>query len=241
MIEQHEVPAPVAIPRPVEPPSPAPFDRDHLGLEFAAVLLATIAPNLVLAVLRFSGAHAGISAETLFAEAFMQAGWCLLLWYLLSRREAFGWNLPVSAGQWFKEVGWGLLLMVCLLVGTIAVGAVMHALGVHGSPGPWSQPLRDPSTKLVFCLLVPLAALNEELLFRVYVQSRLTRLLRGRPALVVLIGAGLFAVVHDYSLPGTMAVFVSGLIFAVSYQRNRRIPRLVIAHALLNLVLVALS
>jgi membrane protease YdiL (CAAX protease family) len=57
----------------------------------------------------------------------------------------------------------------------------------------------------------------------------------------VLLSACLFAAVHGYSLPGTLAVLSSGLILATSYQRNRRLPRLVIAHALLNLLLVALS
>jgi membrane protease YdiL (CAAX protease family) len=252
MVEQLEARAPIPgpvpapadpapIPAPAAPSSTPPFARDHLRLEFAAVLLATMGPGLALAALRYSSTGSGINAATLFAEGFMLAGWCLLVWFLLSRREAFDWNLPRSTVEWLKEVGWGLVLLVCLLAATLAVGALAQGLGLHGHAGPWSQPLSDPSTRLMFCLLVPLAALHEELLFRVYLQSRLTRFLTGRPAVVVLIGACLFATVHDYSVPGTLSVLAAGLILATSYQRNRRIPRLVIAHALLNLLLVVLS
>ena len=238
MVEQLDIPVPT--PELAAPPSGTPFLRDCLRLEFVAIMLATIAPGLVLAALSYSSTGSGINAETLFAGAFMQAGWCLLLWFLLSRREAFDWNLPRSGVEWLKEVGWGLLLLVCLFVATIIVAIVAHDLGLHGHPGPWAQPLRDPYTRLMFCLVVPLAALYEELLFRVYLQSRLSRFLPRHPALVALIGACLFAAVHDYSAPATLALLASGLILATSYQRNRRIPRLVIAHALLNLSLVAM-
>jgi membrane protease YdiL (CAAX protease family) len=97
---------------------------------------------------------------------------------------------------------------------------------------------------LAFQVLAPLSATYEELVCRVYMESRLTQILRGRseradlPAniLVVLICSGLFAAMHGYGPVGSIGVFVAGVVYGVSYQLNGKIPRLVIAHAANNMI-----
>jgi membrane protease YdiL (CAAX protease family) len=101
-----------------------------------------------------------------------------------------------------------------------------------GSEGAW------PTTAAVaaFCLITPIIGLGEELLFRVYVQTRLTQVLRGQRVLPVFICAVLFALVHGYGAYHAFQVGAFGLVLGISYQANGKIPRLVIAHTLNNLV-----
>ena len=85
-------------------------------------------------------------------------------------------------------------------------------------------------------MITPLSAMYQELVCRVYIQSRLTQILRGHAILVVLISSYLFAAIHGYAPLQLIDVFVAGLILGASYQLNGKIPRLVIAHATNNII-----
>jgi hypothetical protein len=85
-------------------------------------------------------------------------------------------------------------------------------------------------------VLAPLSAMYQELVCRVYMQSRLTQILRGHSISVVLISSCLFAGIHNYAPLQSINVFVAGLILGASYQLNGKIPRLVIAHAANNII-----
>jgi len=100
------------------------------------------------------------------------------------------------------------------------------------------RPTRSPipAALVIFCLLTPIVAIGEESLFRVYVQTRLT----GIPARAAGPAGGPGAVLFAASTATHLALRWScgrlGLVLAISYQANGKIPRLVIAHTLWNLV-----
>jgi membrane protease YdiL (CAAX protease family) len=92
------------------------------------------------------------------------------------------------------------------------------------------------TVKAAFSLELLVSAVYEEIVSRVYLQSKLQKLLGGRIALSIFISAGLFAIVHGYTVRGTIAVLATGILFGAVYQASRSVPRLVLAHWIHNLI-----
>jgi membrane protease YdiL (CAAX protease family) len=177
-----------------------------------------------------------VTTHGLVASSVSDIGWILLVVCLLNRSGHFHWKLPASKKAWLAEFGWAAVLLAAgALVNTIVllIGWQFH---VAPKANVWGEALRHQNTWIAFQLLAPLAATYEELICRVYLQSRLTQILRGRSIIVVLISSALFAAMHGYSPLGSIGLFVGGLIQGASYQLNSKIPRLVIAHAANNMI-----
>jgi membrane protease YdiL (CAAX protease family) len=171
------------------------------------------------------------TAGDLAAYSLLDLGWVLLLGCLLTRDETFRWNLPGTRPQWFAEGGWGVgLFFVCIGANELFED-LARTIGLRAAPTPWEQWLSDPDTLLAFRITGPLSALSEELLFRVYLQTRLTLIARGWSLVSVPITAWLFAWTHDYAPAETAELFGSALVLGIAYQVSRRVPRLVIAHS----------
>jgi membrane protease YdiL (CAAX protease family) len=75
----------------------------------------------------------------------------------------------------------------------------------------------------------------EEVLFRAYLQSKLESLL-GETILPILISAAIFAAAHGYPPRGALHVFTFGVLFGVIYRLTSRLPRLVLAHWMWDLL-----
>ena len=215
-------------------------DRRGQLLELLAVLLTAFGANLFLFAANYEMSGSNVSVVTLVAGILANIGWCLLVPILLARRQAFDWKLPRTGGGWAKEFGWGALLMLAIFGCTTVVGVLAGALGLEEAPTHWSSPLNDPSILATFCVLTPIVGLSEELLFRVYVQTRLTQIMRGNWIFPVIVGSCLFAAAHVYDLVGTLSVLTIGAVLGISYQANGKIPRLVVAHILNNLIVALL-
>jgi membrane protease YdiL (CAAX protease family) len=213
--------------------------RDHL-LEFLGMFMVLFAGSMLLFAVGYELSDGTITVQWLVANALTDLGFCLLVPVLLTRGESFDWKLPWTGRGWAKEFGWGLLLLIVIYVGDALVAQAFSPLGLDYSTH-WDNPLAKPATLVTFCILLPIVGLSEELLFRVYVQTRLTQIMRGRRTLPVLVGAVLFAAVHGYPLAGTLSVLVMGLVLGFSYQINGKIPRLVIAHTMNNLLVALLT
>jgi membrane protease YdiL (CAAX protease family) len=216
------------------------LSRRYCLLELLGVFLTLFAAELVFRAATGWVLEGEIGIPSILATGLTNVGYCLLIWILLTRRETFDWRLPFAAVKWAQELGWALLLLLAISGCAIALALIIFPL----SSG-CSTPLRAISTETsatlaVLCLSLPIVSLGEELLFRVYVQTRLTRILGGRKVLPVILGAVLFAAVHGYPWTGTLVVGVIGLVLGVSYQANGKIPRLVIAHTLWNLMVTLL-
>jgi len=132
-------------------------------------------------------------------------------------------KLPRTGSAWAKELGWGIVLLIVANRVAWVIGLLLEGLGADlsgGSEGLW------PSTAAVaaFCLITPIIGLGEELLFRVYVQTRLTQVLRGQRILPVFICAVLFALVHGYGAYHAFQVGAFGLVLASRIRRTERSP-----------------
>jgi len=177
-----------------------------------------------------------VTTQGIVARSLTDIGWILLVVCLLNRNGRFQWQLPGSKKAWLMEFGWGAVLLVTSMFAKTIVTLIGRELHVASSPTVWNEVLRHHNIWVAFQVTAPLSATYQELVCRVYMQSRLTQILRGHSILVVLICSWLFAAVHGYAPLGSIGVFVAGLIYGASYQLNGKIPRLVIAHAANNII-----
>jgi membrane protease YdiL (CAAX protease family) len=215
-------------------------DRDRL-LELLAVFLLLLAPTVFyFATGGTRGSDGDTSVVSLIPDMLMRVGWCALVPLLLTRRDTFDWKLPKSGREWGKEFGWGLLLVLAVVGCGALMGLIVGLSGLEDPTG-LSESKWNTSTMLAFLMFTPLIGMEEELLFRVYFQTRLTQVVRSKRVLPVFIASGLFAAVHGYSVAGTLMILVFGLVLGASYQANRKIPRLVIAHTLWNIGVTVLG
>lgn len=201
-------------------------------LELLAVFLVFSAPNLIYFAAGYEGALGDYGVLDFVVDTTTRIGWCALVALLLTRRDGFDWKLPRSAGEWGKEFGWGLLLIMAIVGCAYVVAYMVGLLGIEETTQS-SEPMQQ-RTLITFLLFTPIIGLHEELLFRVYAQTRLTQVLKSKKVLPVFIASGIFAAMHGYSLIGTLVILIFGLVMGTSYQANGKIPRLVIAHTLWN-------
>jgi membrane protease YdiL (CAAX protease family) len=216
-------------------------DRRYYLLEFLAIFFTLFAAELLLRATTDRVGEGEYTIPELLAVGVRDIGFCLLAWVLLTRRETFDWRLPRTVPKWLQEFGWALLLILAIFGCNYILSLIIFPLDLESSPTRWANPLGNSATLAIFCLFTPIVGLSEELFFRVYVQTRLTLILRGRNILPVLLGTVLFAALHGYDLAGTLRVGIIGLVLSVSYQANRKIPRLVIAHTIWNLMAALLT
>jgi membrane protease YdiL (CAAX protease family) len=210
-------------------------------LELLAVFFLLCAPNLFFFLTGGSRESSGdVTLTYLVADMLMRVGWCALIPILLSKRDAFDWKLPKTGREWGKEFGWGLALILAIIGCSAVIGLLVSLLNL-GESTQWSETARDPTMIAAFLMFTPIIGLEEELLFRVYAQTRLTQVLRSKTVLPVFIASGVFAAMHGYSLAGTLMILVFGLVLGASYQANGKIPRLVFAHTIWNVAVTILG
>ncbi len=207
--------------------------RDR-AIELLAVFFLLCAPNLFLLASGYRASGGDLTVGLLVSDMLMRVGWCALVPFLLNRRDSFDWRLPRTGREWGKEFGWGLLLVLAVVGCSTLIGLLINALGLDDTT-PLSDSAWDGRVLAAFLLSTPIIGMHEELLFRVYAQTRLTQMLPGKRLLPVLIASGVFAAMHGYPLAGTLMILVFGLVMGTSFQANGKIPRLVIAHTLWNL------
>jgi len=208
-------------------------------LELLAIFFLLAVPNFIYLAAGYEASINELSVLDLVADAAFRIGWCALIPVLLTRRGPFDWKLPRSGREWAKEFGWGLLLILAIIGCDFVIGLIVEAMGV-GDPTLLGEPM-DARTVAAFLMMTPIIGLNEELVFRVYAQTRLTQVLRSKRFLPVFVAAGVFAALHGYPLVSTIMILVFGLVLGASYQANGKIPRLVVAHTLWNVGVVVLG
>lgn len=226
----------------------------RLGWKAALLLLGTIAFNILLNVVfltsatnviatrrsdtlqAFSEANALLArfeVQTLLTIVTLAALLGLVAWLVTGvERQPLRWN-RLGLGDWRRArpsillglgLGTALALLCCgggLLAGTLGVTA-------HGwECFSFNAILR---TLLYAAALAMTAGLAEEVAFRGYLQARLAR--RMRPALAVLVAAGLFALFHAGGGPVSMAASgLAGAFFGVLFLKTGSLWPGVAAHA----------
>jgi membrane protease YdiL (CAAX protease family) len=208
-------------------------------LELLGVFFVLCASNLFLYLVGYESSGS-VKPEFLVADMLTRIGWCLLVPLLLTRRDVFDWKLPKTGREWGKEFGWGLLLILAVVGCNLLIGLLVNALGLD-EPTKWSESTESHAFIASLLLFTPIIGVHEELLFRVYAQTRLTQVMRSKKVLPVFIASGVFAAMHGYPLAGTLMILAFGLVMGASFQANGKIPRLVIAHTLWNVGVTVLG
>jgi membrane protease YdiL (CAAX protease family) len=201
-------------------------------LETFAVLLITCLYPIVAHSFRSSEPSSSITLGRFLSDSLEDIGWAILVCCLLVKDRTFQWNLPTTWQRWAVEIPWGIGLYFLAAWFQSRVGSIARNIGFDSHATFWSQFLKDPKMLIAFRAQGPTSALYQELLFRVYLQTRLTKILRGRAMLSVPLCAWLFAEWHGYAPAETAALFASALVFGIVYQISRRVPRLVVAHTM---------
>jgi hypothetical protein len=167
-----------------------------------------------------------------------------LLWYCrrswATLTETFG--LRVSRASWptlvratLGLVGVSTLADVVIELGGARVGVETHWTDGFQERLVWGTPGEVTADVLDACLFAPLL---EEPLFRGVLYGTL-RLGLG-PAPATLASAALFALAHGYGAVGFASVFVSGVLWAVAYERTRSLLPGMLAHAASNMQATAI-
>ena len=181
-------------------------------------------------------------ARTFIRLASFLAGVPVLVWtilYLRARGESFSDTFGFDLAP--RAIG-PMLAFALILVGVggaaeSGIGSIVSALGIesHWADGLPEELLWDPPWLIVVGVLdtVVWTPLVEELTFRGLLYGTL-RTVTGGPLAAVASGC-LFAAAHGYGLAGFASVFVSGILWALAYEKSRSLLPGIIAHAVNNL------
>jgi len=160
-------------------------------------------------------------------------------WYLRSRGQSFAAAFGLVPGRdRLVTVAWVTLALVgTQLAGEGLIGAALDALHLSshwadGLPenliwGSWGLVARETIDSALW------APLGEEVAFRGVLYPALRARFGVAPATAL--SAAVFAAAHGYGMPGFAAVFWSGVLWAVAYERTGSLWPCIIAHSIGNL------
>lgn len=219
-----------------------PFGRWTPWYELTAVLLVTFVYRIV-DLLVYSGWHnrPDTDFDSIRVLTYLPTyiGLPMLLWILVRRDRALKQPLALRKCNWWAEIAFALAIVFATFLMVRVVGILTIPLGVPTAKAP--RILVTGTDQWAASLLYWFfAVLYEEVLFRVYLQSKIESLIRNTP-LAILSSAALFAIGHGYPLRGTIQVFATGLLFGTIYSCSHRLPRLVLAHWMYDLLVVLLQ
>jgi membrane protease YdiL (CAAX protease family) len=175
------------------------------------------------------------------AIAELALGAAVILWLRWAKHAPVSQLGLPTRRRWGGDVGFGLLVGLGIIFANAilvaaASGIATAILGHQPAPPPTEKDiLSGPWVVPAFLLIVVAAPIAEEILFRGFLFQGLRRRFRVWPA--ALISAGVFAFFHVYPLV-IPAIFVSGVILALLYERRRSLLASMTAHATLNAVAV---
>ena len=206
------------------------FIRGALGFLALGTVLGLLVPD--------ESALDGITGPATFAPMLLCA-----FWYLrargLSFTEAFG--LAPSSGRW-APIAWVALALIGLqLTGEGAMSAALDALHLssHWADGlqenmiwgSWGLVVRETVDSAIW------APLGEEVAFRGVLYAALRSRFGVMPGAAL--SAAVFAAAHGYGVLGFVAVFWSGALWALAYEKTGSLWPGIIAHSAGNLMATA--
>jgi len=204
--------------------------------ELVAVLLVTIYPIVLPLLVGSSDERREITWDYFLLLVPRRIGMIVILWLLVSRDPLVGKPAPIRPRQLPSELLFELFILMADTCLRVAVRALIAGFGLpRGIPAD-STTFASAAVKAAYPLALLVSAAYEETIFRVYFQSKLQKLLGGKVTLSIILAASLFAIVHGYTLRGTIGIFASGILLGTVYQISRSVPRLVLAHWMHNLM-----
>jgi membrane protease YdiL (CAAX protease family) len=151
-----------------------------------------------------------------------------------------------------KSLGLGVLclLMVLPVVNAVSVLAVMVHQAITGTeiPTRLAHPVlqslhahgTDPWAWVVAGVAVVAAPIQEEILFRGFLQTAVLRL-TGRPWWSILIASAIFAAIHPMEWYAKVSVFVLGLGMGLAFERTKSLGTSIAMHVGFNALNVAIA
>jgi len=209
-------------------------------LELGMVLLVVWLPSFVSSVgFRFSSVSEPATLEGELYSLLYNLGEVSLVLFLLWRGSHWAIVSGLGRARIMVEVGWALLLTVVWHFTALALNVIRDALGAPRLEEYYEYWV--PDSVAGWCVVstsVLVAAGVEEVFFRAYLWHRLTRLTRS-PMAALLISSVMFALAHPYDLWDRLLLFLMAMTFGLLFWVDRSLWRLILAHALYNLLLTA--
>ncbi len=206
------------------------FIRGALGFLALGTGLGLIIPD--------QSALDGITGPATIAPILLCA-----FWYVRANGQSFtdAFGLAPARGRW-ATIGWVAVALVGLqLTGETVIGAALDALHLtsHWADGlqenliwgSWGLVARETIDSAIW------APLGEEVAFRGVLFAALRSRFGVLPSAAL--SAAVFAVAHGYGVLGFVAVFWSGALWALSYEKTGSLWPAIIAHSVGNLMATA--
>jgi len=227
-------------------PKPAAQPR-VLRMELGLVLLLAFAPGLLglLIIALGQGNDSGTPDKLVPAmvsgvfDLFLSWSPVLLIGYLLVRSGEGSAGIGLGRFQPAADGLVGLGLWVASFVLVLVLSAVFSAFGERKVDFlPTALPMWF---RIVDALVIATTAgVTEEIVVRGYAQTRLEQL-RAPAAVVILLPTGLWGLLHLYEGPGAaLTILCLGLMYALYFNRTRRLWPLIFAHGLFDLTQLAI-
>lgn len=183
-----------------------------------------------------------VPRQASYATALAMAADLPVFWWVASYCRAHEtMAIPTFGARphaWGRLVGAALALTALGLVGDAAIDTLGHLVGVpsHWADGFAEDILWDPRGAFVLDTLnvTVWAPMVEELIFRGLLYGTLRTRLSVLPA--ALLSAALFALAHGYAAAGSLSVLMSGMLWALAYEKTRSLLPGILAHAANNLM-----
>ena len=197
------------------------------------------APQAIIVVILFLVHREGPFETLLIMAASLPVFWWVA-GYIRGRdrsiRAAFG--LVPRRDAWPRLLGVTLVLIALALIGDALIDAGSGLVGLksHWADGFSEDLLWHPRWAFVVDTLnaTVWAPAIEEVTFRGLLYATLRTRLRVWPAAVL--SAAIFALPHGYAAAGSLSVLVSGLLWALAYERTRSLLPGLLAHSANNVM-----
>ena len=205
------------------------------------VFLFLILPSMSASFLIGSRFTLGFSVVALLS-ILNDLGLMSLVFYFIWRNgeplKLLGWTSNVI----YKEIGIGLLLFLPIVYSVNVLEKALQSTGLSAPSKTPSFLVATGHAGLVLAvILVIVAAIVEETIFRGYLILRLKSVIRN-PVLAVVISSIIFSIGHGYEgIAGVISVFFLGIIFAVIYIWRVSLIAPMIIHFLIDFSSIVLS
>lgn len=216
------------------------------GLLLLRTALLLVGDGVTYGIARSFDPNATLAGVLLYSNVFVVAvdiiTLAVLAWVL--RREGKTLRSMVDRFR-FSDVSWGLLLFVIALVGFFIATYIGNLIVYQGPPPMPDGPMPIVPLWLALWSIVVLpitVAIAEELLYRGYLQSRLTA--RFGLWVGLLVPATFFGIQHvafslttpEAAASRVIAMILVGVMLGALYLWRQRLGQLIIAHWLIDVV-----
>ena len=203
------------------------------------IIIAIVFP-LALSLL-ISNLSLNTNNKVLYSRFIYWAEVLFLWWYAkqCENQHLLIWKEKQSGAKFILK--WVIVLYVLALVAS-AISAIPSMLGYHESKNVITQIARLVKNRPALIVFIALTAgVTEELIFRAYILTRLSLLIKNQ-YIPVVISAMLFAGLHyKYHSPREyIFAFLIGILMGLHYKKYGNIKPLIIVHFMVDLIGLAI-